>query len=199
MIELIKKIVTDVLTSLYQPFGFAVIMAFLFMVAFLFVAENGGGLEGVKSVTMKWWKAFRTDKVFRRGFFLAFYTAMILFRTLLNRELWMNPLSHVMGGWGLTDTEGNLTTEAIENLMLFIPFVVLLLWAGHGKLFREKFTFRSVVWQSVKITFLFSLGIEFLQLLLRLGTFQLADLTYNTLGGLIGGIIYWSGWKLRRG
>ena len=29
-----------------------------------------------------------------------------------------------------------------------------------------------------------------LQLLLRLGTFQLSDIFYNTVGGIIGGLIY---------
>ncbi|MGH1941946.1 VanZ family protein [Enterococcus faecium] len=32
---------------------------------------------------------------------------------------------------------------------------------------------------------------EFLQLFLHIGTFQLSDLFYNTLGGGIGGVIYY--------
>ena len=39
--------------------------------------------------------------------------------------------------------------------------------------------------------FLFSLTIETLQLMLRLGTFQLSDICYNTLGGMIGGVMFW--------
>lgn len=35
------------------------------------------------------------------------------------------------------------------------------------------------------------LGIELTQLLLRIGSFQLSDLFYNTLGGFLGGAIYW--------
>ena len=41
---------------------------------------------------------------------------MILFRTLLNRNLWLNPLSNVMGGWGIWETvngEQKLTTECM--------------------------------------------------------------------------------------
>ena len=49
---------------------------------------------------------------------------------------------------------------------------------------------------SMGIVFLCSLSIEFLQLFLRLGTFQLSDLCYNTLGGGIGGILYFAGHKL---
>lgn len=186
MVDIIKSIITNVLTALYQPFGFSVLLAVLFMFLYLYAMEHGW-----KESLLKWWRAFRTDVTFRRTFFLAFYTAMILFRTLLNRNLWMNPLSNVMSGWFLHNEKGELSTEPIENLMLFIPFVVLLLWAFKDKLLEENHhSVAKVLWQSVKVTFVFSLGIEFAQLFLRLGTFQLADLFYNTLGGLIGGVVY---------
>lgn len=186
MVDIIKNIITNVLTALYHPFGFSVLLAVLFMFLYLYAMEHGW-----KESLLKWWRAFRTDVTFRRTFFLAFYTAMILFRTLLNRNLWMNPLSNVMGGWFLHNEKGELSTEPIENLMLFIPFVVLLLWAFRDKLLGENHhSVAKVLWQSVKVTFVFSLGIEFAQLFLRLGTFQLADLFYNTLGGLIGGVVY---------
>ncbi|HAQ2613759.1 TPA: VanZ family protein, partial [Enterococcus faecium] len=41
-----------------------------------------------------------------------------------------------------------------------------------------------------KIAFYFSAIIEFLQLFLRLGTFQISDFVYNTLGGILGVILY---------
>lgn len=197
MVDIIKNIITNVLTALYQPFGFSVLLAVLFMFLYLYAMEYGW-----KESWLKWWRAFRTDVTFRRTFFLAFYTAMILFRTLLNRNLWMNPLSDVMGGWFLHNEKGELSTEPIENLILFIPFVVLLLWAFRDKLLGENHhSAARILWQSVKVTFVFSLGIEFAQLFLRLGTFQLADLFYNTLGGLIGGVVYavldWKHWHNR--
>lgn len=49
----------------------------------------------------------------------------------------------------------------------------------------------KVLWKSIRIVFIFSFTIETLQLFLRLGTWQLSDLFYNTLGGAIGGLIYW--------
>lgn len=116
---------------------------------------------------------------------------MILFQTLLNRNMWANPLSNVMGSWGLYNENGEFTTEAIENFILFIPFTILLLWALGETRWKELGKCRQVLWKAVKIVFLFSLSIEFTQLFLRLGTFQLSDLAYNTLGGLVGGFIYW--------
>ena len=142
------------------------------------------------------WKYFREDLFFRKLFFLTFYTTMILFRTLLNRDMWMNPLSDVFGNWWIwkyaEDGSRQLTTECIENLMLFIPFTVLFFWTVRDKV-TEKMTICGTVWKGLKITFLFSLSIEFLQLFLRLGTFQFSDLFYNTLGGGVGGLIYWFG------
>ena len=108
--------------------------------------------------------------------------------------MWMNPLSDVFGNWWIwkyaEDGSRQLTTECIENLMLFIPFTVLFFWTVRDKV-TEKMTFCGTVWKGLKITFLFSLSIEFLQLFLRLGTFQFSDLFYNTLGGGVGGLIYW--------
>ena len=40
--------------------------------------------------------------------------------------------------------------------------------------------------------------IEMLQLLLRLGTFQLSDIFYNTVGGVIGGVCYCVAMKARK-
>ena len=105
--------------------------------------------------------------------------------------MWANPLSNVMGSWGLYNENGEFTTEAIENFILFIPFTILLLWALGETRWKELGKCRQVLWKAVKIVFLFSLSIEFTQLFLRLGTFQLSDLAYNTLGGLVGGFTYW--------
>lgn len=194
MIQIIKKIIANVLTALYQPFTFAVILAVLFMFLYLFAQESGW-----KTIFRKWWNMFKNNLTFRKIFLWAFYTAMILFRTLLNRSMCANPVSDVIGVWGLYDENGILTTETLENLALFIPFTILLLWS-----FREKIIIGSerllgkILYYSTKITFLFSLSIEFLQLILRLGTFQLSDLFYNTLGGFLGGFIYWLCVKIKQ-
>lgn len=59
-------------------------------------------------------------------FCLVFFTVMILFRTLLNRNMWMNPLSDVMGGWWIWSTQADgtvtLTTECFENIAPTIYF-----------------------------------------------------------------------------
>lgn len=186
--EILKAIIANVLTALYQPFWFSIILSVLFM----FVYKR---YPSVKQAAKEWISWFKSDAAFRRTFLLVFYTVLILFRTLLNRNMWLNPLSNVIGTWGIYNENGDLTTECIENLALFIPFTVLLLWVGRGKIL-QKVTLGKIVWETAKITFLFSFSIEMLQLFLRIGTWQLSDLFDNTLGGVIGGLIYYVGYNV---
>lgn len=183
--EMMNKILSNVLTALYQPFWFSVILTIL-ATFFLFYIQEHGWTQSWKF----WWKKFRSEREFRKIILLIFYTTMILFRTLLNRNMWANPVSNVIGTWTLHNEKGELTTEAIENLLLFIPFTFLLMSVLKDKMKLSE-TLWKVIWTSFKITLLFSFTIEFLQLFLRLGTFQLSDLFYNTVGGIFGGFVYW--------
>ena len=175
-IDLLGKIITNILTALYEPFGFSLLLSFLAMFFYLYAYEPIHAGKGWKNAIVTWYQKFKEDVFFRKLFFLAFVTSLILFRTLLNRQLWMNPLSDVMGGWGIWETvhgEQKLTTECIENVIMMVPFPGM-------------------------IAFSFSVSIEMLQLLLRLGTFQLSDIFYNTVGGVLGGLVYYVAMKARK-
>ncbi|MBQ2117302.1 MAG: VanZ family protein [Lachnospiraceae bacterium] len=191
MIKVIRSIVANVLQALYQPFWFAVIMSILITFFYMSAEENG-----LKVLLSKWYKRIKSDRDFRKVLYFSFITVMILFRTLLNRNMWANPLSDVIGVWGFTNAKGEFTTEAVENFILFVPFIFGLLWTFKDKLIG-KGRFVKVMYVSLKYAFMFSLSIEMLQLFLRLGTFQLSDLFFNTMGGLIGGIIYYFGSKIQ--
>lgn len=186
---MIQSMIYNILSAFYQPFWFAVVLSVLFM----FVYKS---YSNVKSAAKQWISWFKTDSLFRKTFILVFYTAMILFRTLLNRNMWVNPLSNVLGNWGIHQADGTISTEPIENFILFIPFIVILFWLYREKIFGKGFTLKKTVWISAKITFLFSLSIEMMQLLFRLGTWQVSDLVYNTSGGIFGGILYYLGHKI---
>ena len=78
---------------------------------------------------------------------------------------------------------------------MMVPFSAVVLWT-----FGEKIenSLKKILWQSGKIAFIFSISIEMLQLLLRLGTFQLSDIFYNTVGGALGGLLYYVAMKARK-
>lgn len=192
-IELLSKIITNILTALYEPFGFSILLSFLAMFFYLYAYKPDHAGNGWKSAIVTWYTEFKSSVFFRKLFFLSFTTALILFRTLLNRNLWLNPLSDAMDGWTIWTTvneERQLTTECFENIIMMVPFSGMVMWTFNVK--------EKIIWKSIKIAFLFSISIEFLQLFLRLGTFQLSDIFYNTLGGFIGGMLYYAVMKVKK-
>lgn len=200
IIEIFNKISYSVLLALYQPFWNAILLAFLVMYLYLYAKEHEWKKNNLlRNMFAIWWGTFKISSNFRRTFLLAFYTAMILLKTVLNRAIWPDPLEKIFGGWGLYDN-GQFTTESIENFILFVPFSSFLLWAFQKELLGEskRIWFGKTVWQVTKIVAVFSFMIEFAQLLFHLGTFQISDLTYNILGGAAGGVIYYIGYKIIR-
>lgn len=120
--EYVVKIIADVLAALYQTAGASLLLAALVMCVYMLGRKQGAG-----PVVRAWIRQFRTSGWFRKHFFLVFYVSMMLFRTLLCRTIWGNPLDHVLGIWSLHNN-GELYTENFENLILFLPFIVLLFW-----------------------------------------------------------------------
>ena len=66
--------------------------------------------------------------------------------------------------------------------------------------FQEKASnhWKNILFKSGKLAFIFSISIEMVQLLLRIGTFQLSDIFYNTLGGVLGGLMYYVLMKVKK-
>lgn len=191
-LPIINRIIKDVLHALYQPFWFSLVLSFFVMVAYLYSYHPINTGNGPRKLVEDWIEAFKTSSFFRRCFLLVFYTTMILFRTLFNRDMWLNPLNNVLGAWKIysTDVDGNviISTEGIENILLFVPFAFMYL---HVTNISRVCMNRKKIGHIVRLVFLFSLGIKFSQMMFQLGTVQLSDLFFNTLGGLIGGVSYW--------
>ena len=160
-IDLFGKILTNILTVLYEPFGFSLLLSFLAMFFYLYAYEPTAAGKGWKSAIVTWYQKFKESVFFRKMFLLVFVTSMILFRTLLNRNLWLNPLSNVMGGWGIWETvngEQKLTTECIENVIMMVPFTSMVIWT-----FQEKVgsSWKKILWYSGKVAFIFSISIQY--------------------------------------
>jgi len=180
----LENIIQNILISIYRMLGASLLATFLFMFLYMYAKEHGWK----KSIQM-WLDKFKKEKQFRSVFFLTLYTALILFKTIFLRKIWVNPVADILGGWGIYDSKGVLATEPIENVILFIPFSIMLLIVLESKLLKGKGMLKYIK-IALMVSFATSMGIETLQLLMKLGTFQISDLVYNTLGGLAGGIIY---------
>ena len=112
--QIVKSLITSVLIALYQPFWYAVISSVLLGFLYLYAYHPINSGKGIKAAFRAWIENFKTSVFFRKLFLLFFFTVMILFRTLLNRNMWANPLSDVMGGWWIWEEvngEQKLTTE----------------------------------------------------------------------------------------
>jgi glycopeptide antibiotics resistance protein len=180
---MIKTILYNVLSAFGQAFGFSILLAVLFMFFYMQCRQ-----DGLKNTLKKWIKEFKERKDLQKVFLLAFYAALVLFRTLFNRFAWTNPLQNVIGIFGLYNANGELTTEAIENVILFVPLLFLWLWVAD----KQELTLIKTISYATRNAFLCSFLIEMAQLLLRVGQVQISDLVYNTLGGIIGGVCYWT-------
>ncbi len=180
---LVVEILESMLKGLYQNLPVSLVLTVLAMFVFLYVRKHGW-----RETLRIWVTAFRTSKEFRRFFLLILCVAMILSRTLLCRSIWSNPLSNVLGTWGFYDQNGELYTENIQNLFLFAPLALLLLWAVQGiKPFASRG--KAILFGTASGA-IFSGTIELCQLLFKLGTFQICDLVFNTLGAFLGAVVY---------
>lgn len=84
--------------------------------------------------------------------------------------------------WRAIDDPFLVVMNLFGNIIAFIPFGALIRWVIN----------RSVKWyQVVGYTFLLSLSVEILQLIAKVGVFDVDDLILNTFGGLIGFWIYY--------
>lgn len=125
--------------------------------------------------------------------FISFmYFCELFYITLFSRAgIHTDALSDVFGEWTIFDGETVIfmNVRPILNIVLFIPFCIII-FSFANKILQKSFTEKKEVLYSIPLSFLLSMFIELMQLLFSLGTFQLSDLTYNTVGGLIGALIY---------
>ena len=185
--EVLSDVIKHVLTVIYKYCGVSAIIAVLAMFVYLYIIRIG-----FKNTVMLWIANFKQKKEFRRVCILIFYISILLCRTVLCREIGADTLGRLMDGWTLHDKNGELYTEGIENFLLFIPVSGLLVWALKDRMFRTNpITLWGMLKGSFIISFAISLSIELCQLFLKIGSFQLSDIAYNTLGGIAGGMIYY--------
>jgi len=66
MLETFSTILKNVLTALYQPFWFAVLLSVLAMFLYLFATDKEASGNGLKQSFLTWLHYFKSSKQFRR-------------------------------------------------------------------------------------------------------------------------------------
>lgn len=114
---------------------------------------------------------------------LALYLAFTITITVIERVKTAKAQYNLVLFWSYTAIQNgriDLRAEIFWNVILFIPIGILL-----SLLFSGKFQ-----WFVPIISFLLSAGIEVTQLLLHRGLFEFDDMFHNTLGSVIGLLIF---------
>ncbi len=150
---------------------------------------------------------------YTRFFLLALYVAIIITATLLTRPsgyrfrvllspFWSYRRAFSMGGGGLfpglSIADSRILKQIVLNILLYVPFGYLLPFAWPRILTLPKFSahprlrkgFQAFPWVVVFTGTALSLMTEVAQLVFKRGFFEFDDLFNNTLGCLIGVLLY---------
>lgn len=123
--------------------------------------------------------------------FTLFYFALIFNSTVFNRLSLprYDPFSSILSGWVIEDQIFYYDFSPLLNVLMFLPLCTVLFifikWA-----LRKTITFKALVFVSSITGFISSCLIELLQIILKVGTIQIADIFYNTLGGVLSVVIF---------
>lgn len=115
---------------------------------------------------------FLSDWYGREGVMEDYHYNLVLFREIKRFILYRNQL-------GTFAVFSNL----FGNILIFMPYGYFLTMAGKRKSF-----FRTLFYSMG-----LSLGVEVMQLLTKVGSFDVDDILLNTVGGVIGFLIYMTG------
>ena len=188
-----ESIFNDLFLSIYRYLGFGIVFGTVTMLALPEIKR-----KGISPVLRVFFNELIHNSAYRWKFIFFIYLFMVLSRTLICRDIWECPWENVIGEWGIYTAEGKLNTEGLLNIMMFGPLTLFGLLGFHLYV-ESRYDIISIgfVLLMLKSSLAFSLVIEFCQLFLRLGTFQLSDMAQNTFGGTIGAILYLAMRKLK--
>lgn len=153
---------------------------FIFTVIIIYISEKIGFKKFIFEIKEKFLKDFS----YKWKILFFTYSYFILDKSLINRNIGnINNFEYAFkNGWLFLVKDTWNKVQAIENIIFFIPFSCFLLLGFYNLQEKKLEIFKDII----LISFRFSLFIELLQLIFTLGTFQLSDIVYNTLGGVIG-------------
>lgn len=184
MEEALLKSFKDIFSTLGKYIVPSVIFAVLIMFVIIQISKSD-----LKTIAKEWIDNFKKNKFFRWQTAFFVYLYLLISRTIFSRTVSKrSPFRDIMGGWLIYGNNGKYDYQAIENLLLFVPYTFLLYAAFMDR--EHKYTNGEIVKKGALISVVSTSFIEIVQVVFRIGTFQFADLFYNTLGGICGTILF---------
>lgn len=113
---------------------------------------------------------------------LCVYLSYLVSLTLSGRDAGSRTNRVNLEIFGTWRPDGSLSRHALENVMLFVPF---------GLIVPLTSRFFKRWWNLILIAFMLSLFIETVQLATARGYFEMDDIILNTFGAALGYIIFW--------
>ena len=109
------------------------------------------------------------------------YLAILIVITFLSRESGStNGVDlELFSTWGINDRNN---AYVIENILLFIPYGLLSAWV---------FVSMRNLFSIALLGLVSSMGIEYLQMITERGFFQIDDILTNTVGTVLGFLVFW--------
>lgn len=166
-----------------KEYGNSLIIFLIFTAIMVYISEKVEFEKFIFEIKDKFFK----DYSYKWKILFFTYSYFIVDKTLISRDIGnINNFEYAFkGGWLFLVKDTWNRVQAIENILFFIPFSFFLLLGFYNLKEGKLNLFKEIG----VISFKFSLFIELLQLIFTLGTFQLSDIVYNTLGGVIGAIL----------
>ncbi len=120
-------------------------------------------------------------KIFVSVFWVLFIFQITIFSRIGLYE--PDPFRSLWDNWLISEMEYQYDITFLYNIIIFVPlaFIISQIW-GYEKN-------KKAIVQTTAAAFALSLLIESIQAIFHLGTFQISDLFYNTLGGTLGALI----------
>ena len=173
-----KVIIIDIIRTVKCSFPQGFTLALIISVVF----------EYIRHKTLNGYISSLENKKNRYFIYLLTYCYMVLYRTLLCRTAIYDPLSIVWQDWGIVKCNPLKIdlSPFVGNIALFTILILLILLNFSNKFKNNK----DMLIKCTVLSFVLSLSIEVMQLITCRGTFQISDLTYNTVGGMLGAVIY---------
>lgn len=119
-------------------------------------------------------------------YYSVLYNSTVTSRLRLGKQ---NPFSNIWGGWRLYETQYFYDFSALWNILIFLPACAVLYYFIKSAL-KKSISDKGLIALSFISSLFFSGIIEASQILTYTGTFQISDLVYNSIGGLLGGVIF---------